>query len=143
LRSTSLHLKSFQRSEIPFSEQVLFIHSRLIDTTGGALGIRDIGLLQSAVSRPRATFEGADIYPDLFHKTAALMESLARNHPFIDGNNRTAITSAAILLAMNGYRLEADQKELERFTLDAAVGKLPFYEFVSWFRMHATKGLSS
>jgi death-on-curing protein len=73
--------------------QVLFVHSRLIDTTGGAHGIRDLGLLQSAVSRPKATFGGKDLYPDIFHKAAALMESLVKNHPFIDGNKRTAITS--------------------------------------------------
>ena len=107
-------------------EQVLFIHSRLIDTTGGSHGVRDIGLLQSAVSRPKATFGGKDLYPDIFRKAAALMESLARNHPFVDGNKRTAITSAAVFLGMNGYRLDTTQKELERFTLSVAVGRLHF-----------------
>ena len=57
------------------SEQILFIHSRLIDSTGGTHGIRDIGLLQSAAGRPEATFGGEDLYPDIFHKAAALMES--------------------------------------------------------------------
>jgi len=118
-------------------EQVLFIHSRLIDTTGGAHGIRDTGLLQSAVSRPAATFGGNDLYSDIFQKAAALMESLARNHPFIDGNKRTAITSASVFLAMNGHKLETTQKELERFTLAAATGKLPFPDMVSWFQTHA------
>ena len=87
-------------------EQVLFIHSRLVDTTGGSHGILDIGLLQSAVSRPKATFEGKDLYPDVLRKAAALMESLARNRPFVDGNKRTAITSAAIFMGMNGHRLD-------------------------------------
>ena len=103
-------------------EQVLFIHSRIIDTTGGAHGLRDIGLLQSAVSRPRATFKGKNLYIDVFHKTAAVMESLAVNHPFIDGNKRTAITSAAVFLALNGRVLEATQGDLETFALSVAVG---------------------
>ncbi len=72
------------------AEQVLFIHSRLIDETGGSHGIRDTGLLQAAVERPKATFGGKDLYPDIFYKAAALLESLIKNHPFIDGNKRTA-----------------------------------------------------
>ncbi len=71
------------------AEQVLFLHARLIEETGGSHGIRDVGLLQSAVARPRATFEGEDLYPDVCSKAAALMHSLINNHPFVDGNKRT------------------------------------------------------
>jgi death-on-curing protein len=120
-------------------EQVLFIHSRLIDATGGSHGILDIGLLQSAVSRPKATFEGKDLYPDVFRKAAALMESLTGNHPFIDGNKRTAISSTAIFLGMNGYRLETTQKELERFTLAVAIGQVQFDDIAAWFKKCATE----
>jgi len=120
-------------------EQVLFIHSRLIDTTGGSHGILDIGLLQSAVSRPKATFEGKDLYPDIFRKAAALMESLARNHPFVDGNKRTAITSAAIFLGMNGCRLDTTQQDLERFTLSVAVGQVQFDDIAAWFNKCSTE----
>ena len=119
-------------------EQVLFVHSRLIDTTGGSHGILDIGLLQSAVSRPKATFEGKDLYPDVFRKAADLMESLARNHPFVDGNKRTAITSAAVFLGMNGHRLDTTQKELERFTLSVAVGRVQFDDIAAWFNEFAS-----
>ncbi|HUM70888.1 MAG TPA: type II toxin-antitoxin system death-on-curing family toxin, partial [Chloroflexota bacterium] len=87
------------------AQQVLFIHARLIATTGGEHGVRDIGLLESAVARPQATFDGVELYPDLFHKAAALMESLAQNHPFVDGNKRTAITATAMFLRRNGRRL--------------------------------------
>lgn len=121
------------------SEQVLFIHSRIIDLTGGAHGCRDLGLLQSAVSRPKATFGGRELYPELFHKTAALMESIACNHPFIDGNKRTAIVSAGLFLEKNGYRLRATQKELERFTLSVAVRKPQFEKLVAWFQTHTEK----
>lgn len=124
-------------------EQVLFIHSRLIDAAGGGNGIRDIGLLQSAVSRPMAAFGEKDLYSDVFHKAAALMESLAKNHPFIDGNKRTAITSASIFLMQNGYRLEAGQRELEGFALKTAIGKISFEDAISWFENHSIDVKSS
>ena len=120
-------------------EQVLFIHSRLIDTTGGIHGIRDTGRLQSAVARPRATFGGKELYPDLFHKAAALMESLARNHPFIDGNKRTAIASAGIFLTLNGFPLGCASKELERFTLAVSTGSVSFEDAVAWFNKYSVK----
>jgi death-on-curing protein len=118
-------------------EQVLFIHSRLIDTTGGIHGIRDIGLLQSAVARPKATFEGKDLYPALFHKAATLMESLARNHPFIDGNKRTSITASGIFLSMNGYMLACSSKELERFALLVSTGNVSLESAAAWFVKHS------
>ena len=67
-------------------EQVLFIHARLITETGALIGSWDSGLLQSAVARPQATFDGQELYPDVFSKAAALMDSLVNNHPFVDGN---------------------------------------------------------
>lgn len=118
------------------AEQVLFIHSRIIDETGGAHGVRDIGLLQSAVARPQATFSGGDLYPELISKAAALMESLARNHPFLDGNKRTAISATGLFLAINGIRLETTQKELERFALNVALKKLSRDEAAAWLKKH-------
>jgi len=119
------------------AEQVLFIHSRLIDETGGSHGIRDVGLLQSAVSRPMATFGGEELYPDIFQKAAAFMESLVKNHPFIDGNKRTAISSAGLFLRINGYNLETSQKELEDFTINMATGKASLEDAVKWFKRYA------
>src|SRR5512143_3323535 len=98
-------------------EQVMFIHSRLIIEAGGEHGIHDLGLLQSAVGRPQVIFEGQELFPDLFTKAAALLESLIGNHAFVDGNKRTAITSAGMFLGLNGYRLTADNQELEAFTM--------------------------
>ncbi len=121
------------------AEQVLFIHSRLIDETGGSHGIRDVGLLQSAVGRSKATYDGKDLYPDIFHKVAALMESLIKNHPFVDGNKRTAITSAGIFLQMNGFIIETSQKELERFTLSMAHGEIPVEDAAGWFKRNSLK----
>ncbi len=117
-------------------EQVLFIHARLIAETGGAHGVRDLGLLLSALARPQATFDGQDLYPNLFAKAGALMESLLQNHPFVDGNKRTAITASAMFLRLNGYRLKAGNAELEQFTFVALLEHWPVDRLAAWFEKH-------
>lgn len=117
--------------------QVLFIHDRLIVETGGSAGVRDLGLLAAAVARPQATFDGADLYPDLFTKAAAFMASLVNNHPFVDGNKRVGITAVGLFLSRNGYRLTATNAALEAFTMQVAQGKLTVDEMVDWFRTHS------
>lgn len=114
-------------------QQVLFIHARLVDETGGEHGVRDVGLLESAVARPRATFDGRELYEDLFLKAAALMASLAQNHPFVDGNKRTAITAAAMFLLANGRRLQTDNETLEAFTLHVVTNHPPLAALARWF----------
>lgn len=118
-------------------EQVLFLHARLIEETGGGHGVRDVNLLESAVARPQSTFGGEDLYPDLFSKAAALMDSLVRNHPFIDGNKRTGIAAAALFLRQNNRHLTATSTELEEFTLHVAKSRLTITEIAEWFREHS------
>ena len=122
-------------------QQVLFIHARLTDETGGDHLLRDVGLLASAVARPRAAFGGEELYPDLFAQAAALMQSLLLNHPFLDGNKRTGITAAALLLLRNGYRLTADNAELERFTYAVVNGQQSLADMAAWFRAHSAASL--
>ena len=121
--------------------QVLFIHARLTDETGGDHLLRDVGLLASAVARPRAAFGGEELYADLFAQAAALMQSLLLNHPFLDGNKRTGITAAALLLLRNGYQLTADNDELERFTFAVVNGQHSLEEVAAWFRSNITASL--
>ena len=118
-------------------QQVLFVHARLIDATGGDHGLRDLGLLESAVARPQATFDGKELYPDLYPKTAALMESLAQNHPFVDGNKRSAITSAAMFLLQNGRSLQTTNEELERFTFWVVNERPSLSLMADWFRTNS------
>jgi death-on-curing protein len=118
-------------------EQVLFIHARLIAETGGEHGVRDLGLLRSAVSRPQAVFDGNELYPDIYHKAAALLESLVNNHPFVDGNKRTGITSAVMFLQVNNYSLTASNQELETFVLSIASGEHTVDSIVEWLRLHS------
>jgi len=115
------------------AEQVLFIHARLIAETGGEHGVLDLGLLQSAVARPQATFDGQELYLDLFSKAAALLESLIGNHAFVDGNKRTAITAVGLFLRLNGYRLTASNQELEDFTLQCAQHLVSLDQMILWF----------
>ncbi len=121
------------------AEQVLFIHARVIEESGGAHGVRDIGLLQSAVGRPQATFGGRELYPDAWHEAAALMESISNNHPFIDGNKRTSIGSALLFLRRNGFRLQSGQQEIEAFTLDMALKKMRLEDAAGWLMQHAVR----
>jgi death-on-curing protein len=120
-------------------EQVLFLHARLVEETGGSHGVRDVGLLESAVARPQATYGAEDLYPDVFSKAAALMHSLVSNHPFIDGNKRTGIAAAALFLRVNGFLLAVSNRELELFAFEVARGELDMPEVVRWLRKHAVR----
>ena len=118
------------------AEQILFIHTRLIEETGGERGIRDLRLLRSAVARPQATFDQRDLYPDIFFKAAALLESLVNNHPFVDGNKRTGITATGLFLQLNGYPFQTSQEDLVAFTLSVAQGMETIESIASWLSMH-------
>jgi len=119
------------------AQQVLFLHARLVTETGGSHGVRDINLLLSAMGRPQASFDDQDLYPDLFTKAAALMDSLIRNHPFVDGNKRTGISAAGLFLRINGYRLYLSNIELEKFTIEVAQSKYPVEEIAVWLQTNA------
>jgi death-on-curing protein len=119
------------------AEQVLFLHARIIAETRGSQGVRDLKMLLSALGRLQASFEQRDLYPDLFTKAAVLMDSLIRNHPFVDGNKRTGITAAAMFLQMNGFGLEVGNLELESFTMEVAQSRQSIDEMAAWFQVHA------
>ena len=117
--------------------EVLVLHARLIQRTGGARGVRDAGLLESALSRPQASFDGQDLYPDLWHKAAALMHSLAQNHPFIDENKRTALAATGIFLEMNGFALSASNQEALDLVRLVARGEIGPPDIADWLRAHS------
>ena len=118
---------------------VLFIHSAVIDESGGSHGIRDEGLLQSAVQKIQQTFGGKDLYPTLTEKAAALFIGLLKNHPFIDGNKRTAVTALGVFLEYNGIALNAKPEELAAWVQDAAAGSPDQNAVVDWIRDHTSK----
>lgn len=120
-------------------EQVLFIHSRIIAETGGSNKVRDLGLLESAVARPRATFEGKEMYAGVFNKAAALMDSLINNHPFADGNKRTGVTAAGLFLVRNGWQIDSSSAAIEKVTLRVAINKMQVVDLAKWLKANSKR----
>jgi death-on-curing protein len=118
--------------------EVLLLHARLIQLTGGSRGVRDMGLLESALARPRSTFDGIDLYPDLWAKAAALIHSLAQNHPFIDGNKRTAFAATGIFLELNGHRLVCSNDEAVDFVHRVISGQMALEDMAAWLKTHSS-----
>src|SRR3989344_1580898 len=98
-------------------EQLVTIHNDQIERYGGSHGIRDLGLLESALLRPQTTFGGQDLYLTIFDKAASLLHSLLMNHAFVDGNKRTAMTTTLVFLELNGYTLSVSQDQLVQTAL--------------------------
>src|SRR5581483_5588201 len=119
------------------SAQVLAIHDQAIKRFGGSLGLRDLGLIQSAVARPQASYDGNDLYQDLFDKAAALLQSLLKNHAFIDGNKRTALTSAAIFLNLNGFKLQNNHQDEVDFAVKVDNQNLTLEQIAQWLKEHS------
>lgn len=115
-------------------EQVLRTHSSLIEQYGGADGVRDLGLLQSALAMPQASFGGQLLHSDLFEMAAAYLYHIVQNHPFIDGNKRTGAAAAIIFLAINDIEIEADEDGLVDITLAVARGEAGKQEIAAFFR---------
>lgn len=112
------------------------IHKLLIDKFGGSHGIRDIGALESALTRPFQTFENNELYSFPIYKAAALIESLLINHPFIDGNKRTGYVLMRIFLINNDLDVHASQEEKYNFVVNIALGKTNFEAITKWLTNH-------
>jgi death-on-curing protein len=116
--------------------EVLEIHRRILEQSGGAFGIRDMGLLESAIAQPRMTFGGEDLYSSLFEKAAALGFSIIMNHPFVDGNKRTGHAATETFLVLNGMEINALVDEQEHVVLAIASGKMEREIFVEWLQQN-------
>ncbi len=117
-------------------EEVIELHSALISASGGSEGIRDAGLLESAVVQPQAGAFGQDLYPTLAEKAAALLFSLAKNHAFVDGNKRIAQAAAERFLLENGFEIVASVDEQEAVVLAVASSETSREELVGWLANH-------
>ncbi len=111
---------------------VVYLHDRLIKTYGGGLGVRDTGLLESALERPRNLLAYGN--PDMFALVAAYAYGLCKNHAFVDGNKRTAFTAAGVFLEKNGYALKADEEEAVITMVKLAVDEISESEFAVWLK---------
>jgi death-on-curing protein len=119
--------------------EVLDLHRRVVGASGGSLAIRDLGALKAAVAQPHLTFEGADLYPTLAAKAAALCHALACDHPFVDGNKRTAHAAMEAMLLLNGYELFATVDEQESAMLAIASGERTREQVAEWVRLWMRK----
>ena len=108
------------------------IHDILIEKFGGAKGIRDKDLLESAISRPFQTFDGKELYPTSIDKASAIFESIISNHPFIDGNKRTAYVLMRLMLKEGKADIFAEQNEKYDFVINAAEGKMNLDQIKEW-----------
>lgn len=117
-------------------KQVAQIHSDLISETGGADGLRDEGLLDSALNVPFQTFDGQALYPSVQQKAARLCHSLVQNHPFVDGNKRIGVHVMLVFLAINGIELDHTQEELIDLGLGLAASKISYEEVLHWILSH-------
>jgi death on curing protein len=115
-------------------EDVFFLHSKMIELYGGSDGVRDIGALESAIARPFMTFGGEDLYPTPIEKAAALIESVAKNHPFVDGNKRTAFYLAIRLLYENGIDINVGENNTYDFVINVASGQYSYEDIVTWLK---------
>jgi len=120
-------------------EQVTAAHSTLIERYGGSHGIRDKGLLESAVFRPQTTVFNQEAYPDFFEKCAVLGYSLIQNHPFIDGNKRTGFAAMHLMLLINGYDLTSSSRGEVAMAEKVASGKLKATEIAIWLKTHSVR----
>ena len=119
----------------PTLAETLELHVRLIERFGGKVGVRDMGLLESALMRPQTGY-----YKSLSLQAAALLQSLTQNHGFIDGNKRVAFATSAIFLRMNGYRFKIDVNRGEIFIIDRVIkSKADIDEIATWLEKHMMK----
>ena len=123
-------------------EEVLEIHKDQIANYGGSSGIRDLGLLQSAIAQPEATFGGKYLHDDIFHMAAAYLFHICQNHPFEDGNKRTAFMAAFVFLDMNGLSLEAPEQEIEPFVRSVAKGEKTKEDIRNYLQIHCKSQVS-
>jgi death-on-curing protein len=118
------------------TEDILALHNKSIEKYGGAYGVRDLALLESALARPFQTFDSIDLYPSIFEKVASLGESLIKNHPFLDGNKRIGFLSMIALLEINELVYTANQKESYDFIIDIATGNIHFDQIVDFLKVN-------
>ena len=117
-------------------EKVLLLHQIMIEQTGGEDGVRDMGLLESALAACDATFDGKELFPGKEEKAARLCTGLVSNHAFVDGNKRIGVYVMLTFLEVNGIRLNATDEELVEIGLSLAKSEMKYEELLAWIRAH-------
>lgn len=119
--------------------EVYEIHEKMLKVGGGRSGVRDFTLIHSATERPKASFSGKLLYPNIWFQAAALIQSLVKNHPFEDGNKRTGFFSTLRFLNINGWDIKAHEEKIYEFVLQIDIKNLSLKRISYWLRKHAKK----
>jgi len=119
-------------------EEILRLHFQVIEDFGGSHGVMDENRLQSVVQAPKQIIFGKEQYPSLYEKAAVYLRNIIGDHPFSDGNKRTAVTVCGIFLARNGITLKATPKDLELFTVKVAIQHLKINDIADWLDTHTS-----
>jgi len=127
-------------TNIQFTLQDIYeLHTQLENAFVLSPGVRDKNLLASAVNTPFQTFMGNDLYPSIYDKAAQLCYGIANNHPFTDGNKRTALHSMIVYLIINGFDITATQQDVENMIIDVASGNMTNVELAQWLRENTAR----
>lgn len=119
-------------------DKVKLIHQLLAEETGGSIGVRDEGLLDSALESAFAIFDGVELYPSKEEKAAKIAYSLVSNHAFVDGNKRIGVFVMLSFLSLNGIRIDATDEDIVQLGLGIADGSVEYEGIVSWIKAHRT-----
>jgi death-on-curing protein len=119
--------------------EILDLHCRVIEQSGGADGVRELGGVESAIAQPQMSFGGEELYPTIESKATALCFSLVMNHPFVDGNKRIGHAAMETFLVLNGYELIADVDDAETVILNLAAGDVSRGELLDWVTSHVQR----
>ncbi len=115
-------------------DRILHLHCSLLEHYGGTEGIRDAGLLQSALAQPQAGIGGEYLHGDIYEMAAAYLYHIVQNHPFLDGNKRVGSAAAIVFLALNDVQIENDEEGLVKLTISVATGQAGKVEIAEFFR---------
>jgi death on curing protein len=119
-------------------EEVIYIYTEIIRRTGGEPGIEEETALEAVLSKPMVTFEGEELYPDVFTKAAVLMFAFINTRPFVEGNKCTAVICTLFILKLNGYHIIAPQESLVELAVGIEKGTYKVDHLITWLRNHAT-----
>ncbi len=117
-------------------EQLLELHALVIEATGGDIGLRDLGRLEAAIATQTQNVFDEELYPGIVVKVAAMIRGIIADHPFVDGNKRTAILVGLVYLELNGINFTAKTGEIENFTVEIATKHLDIPQIVEWLKKH-------
>jgi death-on-curing protein len=117
-------------------DDILEIHRHVVSEFGGIQGVRDLGRVESVIAAQSQEVFGEEIYPSIYEKSAAIMRGIIQDHPFVDGNKRTAVVATVSLLLWNGCKFSADKGELEDFAVKVATDKLDVKNIANWLKAH-------